>query len=243
MIRALVVDDEINIAEDLVYQLNEKHGWRAEFCCDATKVLKLLSSHTIDVCFLDIEMPGQNGIALAHAIQGEHPDIILIFATAFSEHAAKAYRLPATDYLVKPISRDILDNACQRAENQIKNGHANAGKSDIDAAAKSIAVKSMGRTDYVKISEIIVGQAAGNYVRLHCQEKEYLHRCSFSELNSLLAESGFLRCHRSYFVNSKKVVSFIRNMNDSDELLLENGAKAPVSQSYRKAVNAILSGE
>jgi len=243
MIRALIVDDEINIAEDLAFQLNEKHGWRAEFCCDASKILDLLNRSTIDVCFLDIEMPGHNGIALAHAIQEEHPDIILVFATAFAEHAAKAYRLPATDYLVKPISPNILNDACLRVENQIKNGRANTGKNGPDPANDSIAVKSMGRTDYVKISEIMVGQAAGNYVRLHCREKEYLHRCSFSELNSQLAENGFLQCHRSYFVNSGKVVSFVRNINDGDELLLKDGKRAPVSHTYRKAVNAMLSGE
>lgn len=243
MIQALVVDDEINIAEDLVFQLNERQEWQAEFCCDATAVLGLLNHNSVDVCFLDIEMPGQSGIMLAHSIQEKYPDIVLIFATAFAEHAAKAYRLPATDYLVKPISRKLLNEACQRVETKVKNGSVHPEKNSFDSAAESIAVKSMGRTDYVKISEIMIGQAAGNYVRLHCEEKEYLHRCSFTELNQQLAESGFLRCHRSYFVNSRKVVSFVRNMNDGDELILENGARAPVSHSYRKAVNEMLSGE
>ena len=107
MIHALVVDDEINIAEDLAFQLNERPNWQAEFCSDPTIVGDLISRRTFDVCFLDIEMPGQDGISLAQKIKAAHPDTILIFATAFAQHAATAYRLPATDYLVKPINRDI----------------------------------------------------------------------------------------------------------------------------------------
>jgi len=242
MISALVVDDEINIAEDLTFQLNERTGWQAEYCCDPTAVSEFLQKRTIDVCFLDIEMPGQNGFDLARTLQEDHPDIIIIFATAFAEHAAKAYRLPATDYLVKPILRTLLNEACERVETRVAEtlGSKNNG---LEAGALSIAVKSMGRTDYVKIAEIILGQAAGNYVRLQCPEKEYLHRCSFNELNNRLSMNGFFRCHRSYFVNRAKVVSFVRNMNDGDELLLDNDMRVPVSQSYRKAVTALLAGE
>lgn len=242
MVRALVVDDETIIAEDLAYQLNERRGWQAEFCSDPTAVLDLLDHHTFDVCFLDIEMPYQSGISLARDVRNAYPEMIIIFATAYAEHAATAYRLPATDYLVKPVNKDVLSEACERVEVQTVLNTGTNEAADDDPAASSIAVKSVGRTDYIKINDIIMGQAAGNYVRLHCRDKEYLHRCSFSELTEQLSPKGFLRCHRSFFVNASKVVSFVRNMNDGDELVLEGNHRAPVSHSHRKSIETILSG-
>ncbi|PCI64648.1 MAG: hypothetical protein COB37_00860 [Kordiimonadales bacterium] len=236
-VRALIVDDETMIAEDMALQLAARPGWEARFCCDPSLVLDLITRHNINVCFLDIEMPGQSGIALSQQLRSDFPSVIIIFATAFAEHAATAYRLPATDYLVKPISDTVLDEACVRVEQQLKA----AGSKAIDPTAGMIAVKSMGRTDYIKTSEIVMGQAAGNYVCLHSKNKEYLHRASFGELSDQLAPHGFLKCHRSYFVNASKVVSFVRNIKDGDELVLEGGYRAPVSQAHRKSVNMILS--
>jgi len=241
MIYALVVDDEAIIAEDLAFQLNERTGWQASHCTDPTWVITLLKESKIDVCFLDIEMPGQGGLSLAEDIRKIYPDIILIFATAYAEHAASAYRLPATDYLVKPVNKDILAEACARVEAELAGSteHENAAREGLSKGL--IAVKSIGRTDYIKITDIIMGQAAGNYVRLHLHEKEFLHRCSFTELTAQVTGMGFLRCHRSFFVNSNKVTSFIRNSDNGDELILDGNFRAPVSHSYRKSIETFLS--
>lgn len=241
-VRALVVDDETIIAEDLAFQLNERSGWHADHCCDPTSVPALIAETPYDVCFLDIEMPGQSGIALARQLKEEFPDVILVFATAFAEHAATAYRLPAADYLVKPVGRDLLAEACDRVEEQV-NMLANGDSATAEEAGNSlIAVKSVGRTDYIKIADIILGQAAGNYVRLQTAEKEYLHRCPFSEMVTELEAHGFVRCHRSFFVNRDNVVSFVRSVHAGDELVLDGDFRAPVSQTHRKSIESILSG-
>jgi len=240
MIRALVIDDETIIAEDLALQLCERVGWQADHCSDPTHVLGTVKQQAYNVCFLDIEMPGQGGLQLAESIREIDPNMIILFATAYAEHAATAYRLPAADYLVKPISAGILDEACCRVEALHKTLQASGDA--LDKTTNLIAVKSVGRTDYIKPANIIMGQAAGNYVRLHCRDKEYLHRCSFNELAAQLEPQGFLKCHRSFFVKANKVVSFIRTLNDGDELILEGGQRAPVSQSHRKAIDEILSG-
>ncbi|MEX0298533.1 MAG: LytR/AlgR family response regulator transcription factor [Kordiimonas sp.] len=240
MVRALVVDDESIIAEDFADQLNGRQGWHASYICDALAVIDILSKDQCDVCFLDIEMPEQSGIALGQQIKEQFPQIIIVFATAYAEHAASAYRLPAADYLVKPISRELLSEACDRVEERLENSSAMEGLDDNNLGSDTIVVKSVGRTDYVKIPEIIMGQAAGNYVRLVCNGKEYLHRCSFSELINQITPMGFMQCHRSFFVNTIKVQSFVRNMNDGDELVLEGDLRVPVSQSHRKSVDQIL---
>ncbi len=236
MIKALVIDDEIIIAEDLAHQLKSRKGWDATYCIDPTTVIDKLGDASFDVCFLDIEMPECNGITLGRLICEKYPEMLIVFSTAFAEHAATAYRLSATDYLVKPIDPAVLDEACSRVEDRLANSRAPKGMS-----TSLITVKSVGRKDYIKASDIIMGQAAGNYVRLYCGDKEFLHRCSFSEFADQLAAEGFVRCHRSFIVNTSRVVSFLRSKENGDELVLENDVKAPVSEGYKKSIDGALS--
>lgn len=240
MIKALVVDDEVIIAEDLAHQLKSRDNWDADFFVDPTIVMAAIEASAYDVCFLDIEMPECNGIMLGRLIREKYPEISIIFSTAFAEHAATAYRLSATDYLVKPINGGVLDEACVRVEKEIAIKQSTVVNIEPNSSSRVIVVKSVGRTDYVKTSDIVMGQAAGNYVRLYSDDKEYLHRCSFTTFADQLVPEGFVRCHRSFIVNTNKVVSFIRNKDGGDELVLENGIKAPVSEGYKKSLDKVL---
>lgn len=235
MIRALVLDDEPIIAADVAQQLNRRSGWQASAVNRPDEARAYMRSHMVDVVFLDIEMPGTNGMELLPLLKKIQPDLEVVFVTAFPEYAANAFRVSAADYVVKPVARHILEEACSRIEtrfDKVENAHAH---NDF------IEVTSYGRTDRVPVSEILLVRAERNYAALVCAEGEHLYRATLKSMEASLSEAGLLRCHRSFMVRMEKVRSLIRRRGQLTELRLFGGKSAPVGAAYRSHVMQALS--
>lgn len=233
MIKALVLDDEAIIAADIAYQLNSRDGWTAESETNVDTARSRLSSEPFDVLFLDIEMPGCDGMTFASELKETSPDLHVIFSTAYPQHAAQAFRLSALDYIVKPLSRTVLAEACERVEDKKRSPF-------FEADTPKFVIKSFGRTDLVPMSEVVVARAERNYVALMCGEKEYLHRSTISEMEKDLATVGCIRCHRSFIVKKVMVQSLIRKNGVLSHLKLVSGQEVPVGANYRAQVQGAL---
>lgn len=233
MIKALVLDDEAIIAADIAYQLNSREGWTAEAETNVDTARARLLTDAFDVLFLDIEMPGCDGMTFASELKETCPDLHVIFSTAYPQHAAQAFRLSALDYIVKPLSRNVLAEACARVDEKKRSPF-------WEADTPKFVIKSFGRTDLVPMNDVIVARAERNYVALMCGEKEYLHRSTISEMEKDLGSVGCIRCHRSYIVKKAMVQSLIRKNGVLSHVKLVSGQEVPVGANYRAQVQSAL---
>lgn len=237
MIRAALLDDERIIVDDLAAQLARRQGWRVTGAfTDFRELIAHCRQETPDIVFLDIEMPGSDGMSVAKNIAAMGAARSFVFVTAYPQYAAAAYRLDALDYLVKPIGATLLDEACARAEERLSVIGPGAAARDLN---DMIAVKSARRIHFVALDQIILAKGAGNYVALICHDGEHLHRMPLQEFEALTAHRGFVRTHRSYLAN-------LRYLQSADlsgglaALKLANGLEAPVSAAYRRSVETAI---
>lgn len=232
-VQALVLDDEAIIAADIAHQLNARSGWRARPVTSVSDARGWLRDTKYDVLFLDIEMPGCDGMTFAGEIKKTYPDLHIVFSTAFPQHAARAFRLSAVDYIVKPLSRSVLADACGRIEEKCQ--------SPIETIeVPRFIVKSFGRTDIVNMDDVIVARAERNYVALVCRHREYLHRMTISDIEKDLVPLGYLRCHRSFIVKKSCVKTLVRKNGVLSFLRMDDDSEIPVGANYRTAVQLEL---
>lgn len=235
-VKALLLDDERIIVDDLAAQLAKHDDWAvAGAFTSYLDAVAACRRERPDVCFLDIEMPGADGLSVAKDIAAVHPSAIFVFVTAYPQYAAAAYRVAAIDYLVKPVSASLLNEACARVEAAIKTGARDAG----DALKRTIAVKSARRIDYVHMDQIVAAKAAGNYVALITEDGEFLQRMTISDFERIASPLGFIRTHRSYIVNARFIKS-AEIAGGLKSLHLAGDISAPVSAAFRRDVEIAL---
>lgn len=237
MIRAALLDDERIIVDDLAAQLDAREGWRVTGAfTDYRDAISHCREEIPDVVFLDIEMPGTDGLSVAKNIAALGAARSFVFVTAYPQYAAAAYRLDAIDYLLKPVGAALLEEACARAEDRLRVIGPGAAARDL---SDMIAVKSARRVHFVALDQIILAKGAGNYVALICPDGEHLHRMPLQEFAAMTAQRGFIRTHRSYLANLKYLQSADLS-GGLAALKLANGLEAPVSAAYRRSVEAAI---
>lgn len=232
-IHAAIIDDERIIAADLARQIGRRKGWTVAGAFHHPDELReCVVSTDIDVCFLDIEMPGTDGLVLARELKELNDGLLFVFVTAHSQYAATAFRIDAVDYLVKPAHPSVIEETCRRVEERLS--------APAPVTPEKIEVISTKRVDYVPVEDILAAKAAGNYVALITGHGEYLHRTTLTNFLETLSSAGFIRTHRSYIVQPGRVVAAKTSGGEVDELVLSTGDCIPVSEAYRKEVGAKL---
>lgn len=220
-IECLVVDDE-PLAAALISSYVERTPFLhlAGVTNSAEGALEALSKAPIDLLFLDIRMPGLSGMQLARLVP---PSARIVFTTAYSDHAVEGFRVNALDYLLKPVSYDEFLLAARRAQDTF------ATSTPLPRPEKShILVKSEYRLIRLDLSDILYIEGLKDYVKIYLESEPnpILSLMSIKSLEEELPES-FMRIHRSFIVNLKKIKIIERN-----SVLL--GSRAiPVSESYR----------
>ncbi|MQY31973.1 LytR/AlgR family response regulator transcription factor [Nocardia aurantia] len=199
-LRVLAVDDEKPALDELVYLLRgQPEIGEVHSACDATTALRLLRAHPVDAVFLDINMPGLDGMELAGILsEFAHPPAV-VFVTAHDDRAVAAFDLGAVDYLLKPLRDQRLGEAVRRilAARGTVPASAAGPRRDPDEV---IAVELGGVTTLVPRAAVHWVEADGDYARLHTDTGSHLVRIPLSELESRWGGAGFLRVHRSYLV-------------------------------------------
>lgn len=221
-IKCLVVDDE-ELARTLLKTYIGKLDFlelvhAVESPIDAMQYMK---STTIDVIFLDIQMPDLKGTDFAKMIPSTTQ---LIFTTAYSEYAMEGFELNALDYLLKPITFERFLTAI----NKIRSVHGS-----IDSE-QTITIKSGYDLHKLKYGDILYIESDSEYVVFYTADKKIMSHQSLKSLEDILPAKLFMRVHRSYMVNKNKVAA----LKGKDLLIAE--AKIPVSASYYEAVKQQL---
>ena len=238
MLKAIAIDDE-PIALDVVKALAGKVGFLelVGLYTDAYEAMKRLQQERIDLLFLDIKMPDISGIEFLRSIP--HPPMV-IFTTAYSEHAVQSFELDAIDYLLKPFSQGRFLKACNKAFElyQLKRGAAPAAglMTGAPAALGHIFIKSGYGQVRVRLDDILYLQSTGNYMQFVLRDEKVLSRLTMSEAEALLPPPAFVRIHRSYLVAGGKVERIER------DTLWVAGYELPIGAGYAGEIGKITGG-
>ncbi|MEU8972503.1 LytTR family DNA-binding domain-containing protein [Streptomyces monashensis] len=208
-LRVLAVDDEEPALEELLYLLGQDpRVGRVLAAATATEALRRLGAagrDAVDVVFLDISMPGPDGLELARMLGGSAAPPLIVFVTAHDDFAVRAFDLKAVDYLLKPLRKERFAEAVRRADTLVR-----AGQGPRPATAPAprpapgpgdhVPVELGGVTRFVPIADITYAEAQGDYARLHTRHGSHLVRIPLSTLEEQWRERGFVRIHRSRLV-------------------------------------------
>jgi DNA-binding LytR/AlgR family response regulator len=210
MLRALLVDDEAP-ARDRLRRLLKSHP---DVACvgdapDGASALQMIDSVRPDLVFLDIQMPEMDGLAVAAAIPEGGPSVI--FATAFDQHAVRAFELAAVDYLLKPIEKERLKWALDRVRERRTpaSAGAHAVLQQLPNKSRKMAVRAGASYVVFEVERIAAIVAQDHYSTLLVDGRELLSDDSLDRLISRLDGSRFLRVHRSAIVNT----DFVRELH------------------------------
>ena len=165
---------------------------------DPFEALDYLEKEKVDLLFLDIRMPDISGLELMTTLPGAP---MVIFTTAYSEHAVQSFELDALDYLLKPFSFERFLKACNKARS-LQELINQRSKSDVPA---HIMLKSGYEQYKVMLDDILYLESAGNYINFMLKEKKILSRLSMQEALALLPPEQFTRVHRSFIVANNKI--------------------------------------
>lgn len=215
--RAIAIDDE-PIALDIIKSHAAKVPYlelKATFT-DAFKAIEYLQKENTDLLFLDIKMPDISGIEFFNSLPKKP---ILIFTTAYSEHAAASFEMDAVDYLLKPFSLARFIKGCNKAY-ELYNYRNSTETIDF------LYIKTGYEQLKVLYDDILYLEASGNYVTFVLKDKNILSRSTFLEAINLLPPEKFVRVHRSYIVSVNKIDKLEKQQ------VTINSFKIPVSEGY-----------
>ena len=237
-LEVLVVDDEEPALEDLAYLLRQHpRVGSVVTASDATEALRRLRDGSFAAVFLDIRMPGLDGLELARVLSRFVRPPEIVFVTAFEQHAVEAFELQAVDYLLKPVRPERLSDAIRRLGAPARAaGSGDVEEEDLDR----IAVETGGRTRMVDRDSIRFVEASGDYVRLHTDDGAHLVRMPISALEEAWRDAGFVRVHRGYLIALRHVTE-LRTRSGGGYDLVVAGQELPVSRRHARELRDRLS--
>lgn len=235
MLRCIAIDDEPLALRQITNYIAKIPSLELVGACnDAIEALKLLSTETVDLIFVDINMPDLNGVDFVRSLR--QPPMI-IFTTAYSEYAVEGFKLDAVDYLLKPFSFADFSRSVGKACSffELVNNQRPAEETEIAEATPKdreyLSVKADYKVTLVKISEIVFIESEGEYVRLHLADHTTLTTLfRLKNMESALPADSFMRVHRSYIVNLKAIRSYVRG-----RIYFTDKEFVPIGENYKEA--------
>jgi DNA-binding LytR/AlgR family response regulator len=241
-LHALLVDDEEPALAELRYRIEETgQAIELETSSSAVEALRLIRQRRFDVLFLDIQMPGIDGLELADVLSGLAEPPAVVFVTAYEEHAVRAFELRAVDYLLKPVKPERLLETLARLRTRMGRGET-VVLAAPPARIERLPVEAAGRTVLVDLSEIRFAEARGDLVYVKTRDELHPTRFSLHELERRLPNPPFLRVHRAFLVNLRNVAE-IRPYFNGAYLLKTNdvdGTELTVSRGHVRDLRSLL---
>lgn len=222
-------------------------------CAHGLEAVAAVRSTRPDLLILDLQLPGLDGFGVVEAVAAEalasEQMPALIFATAFDEHALRAFDAHALDYVLKPFDSERLQRALDRAKALIRLRQLDRLGESLRAALEGphrpgrlarIVVKQSGRVSFVSVDEIDWIEAADNYVQLHVARETHLVHGTLARLEASLEPDDFLRVHRSVIVNVRRIRSLEPLFHGEYRILLESGEEVTSGRTYRDKLERLL---
>lgn len=235
MVKCIAIDDEpLALRQIKSYIERSEQLELVATCRSAAEAQRIVAEQQVDLIFVDINMPDMNGLDFVRSLTNNH---YIIFTTAHSEFALEGFKLNAIDYLMKPFSYNEFMKASQKVislVDLIQRCHAaesamvqeENSSSDMD----TISVKADYKTQIVKTADIVYLESAGEYVRLHIEGSSTITTLfRLKNMETALPADSFIRVHRSYIVNLRRISSYTKG-----RIFLDNGDYIPLGENYKE---------
>jgi DNA-binding LytR/AlgR family response regulator len=231
-LRVLAVDDEPPALDELAYLLRtDPRVGRLHTASDATEALRVLRDTDVDVVFLDIRMPGLDGMELARVLRRFARPPAIVFVTAYDDAAVDAFDLGVTDYVRKPVQPERIGESLRRVVSSrvVPAGPAATPRAEEDP---TIPVELAGTTRMLPRSAVRWVEAQGDYARLHTADGSHLVRVPLATLAERWADAGFVRIHRSYLVQLRLIAEL--RLTSSGYVVVVDDTELPVSRRHTR---------
>jgi two-component system LytT family response regulator len=239
VITAIIVDDEPYSCESLATLLERycPDVRLLDICYSGADALKAIHEQVPTLLFLDIEMPGMNGFEMLQKLPSINSSVI--FTTSYDQYAIKAIKFSALDYLLKPVDREDLQTAVQKA---VQNTHRSLPQqieillqklSHPTIPLNKIAIPTMEGLQMMFVENIISCSSESNYTVLYLKNKQKITASrTLKEIEEMLDDYSFLRVHHSYLINLNEIEKYIKG--DGGYLIMSDGSNIDVSRSRKE---------
>ena len=245
MIKAILVDDELFALKELQLQLESLPN--IQIIGSFTNPLESFFNITTldpDVVFLDIDMPEVSGIYLAEQIMTTHPQVKIIFVTAFDKYAINAFELNAVDYILKPFTLERIKKTISRLEEKIEkniNTDIHSLSNQYKESVKKFFIYEQDNIILLNIKDIYYIEALNKFVRIRTKDRFYNSNHSLNYFENKLKNLDFFRTHRGYLVNLDKIAEIIPKINYSFDIrMTDTNDLIPVSRTNIKLLKQLL---
>lgn len=246
----VIVDDEPPARAKLRRFIDELDGFHIAAEADAVDTaIASVTQFAPDVLYLDVQLGTRSGFEVLDGLRGTAMPVV-VFTTAYSEHAVRAFEVQALDYLLKPFDRDRFLRSATRVrtallapdggDSQERMRRMLADLPGRPPPAKQILVRDADRAYFLSVEDIDRITAAGNYVEVHAAGKVHLVREPLSSFVSQLAPEEFLRVHRSHVVRIGFIAEMHPMFHGDYELILRDGERLPLSRRYKQLLPASI---
>ena len=248
--RVLIVDDELparlRLRELMDSDPDVGEMMEAENGLDAVEAILQKQP---DVVFLDVQMPGLDGLGVIETIGIERMPVT-VFVTAFDQHAVRAFESAAIDYVLKPYGDERMEAAFSRAKARLDDKYVReVGQSVLKLLDNHrvdkpyldrVVIRERDKTDLIRVESIDCIESAGVYVALHVGSERIIHRAALGELIGRLDPRRFVRVHRSTVVNIDSILHLEPATHGEFDLVLRGGQRVHVSRTFRPLLEARL---
>jgi two-component system, LytTR family, response regulator len=252
-IRVVIADDEALARTKLRLLLSAERTVNVVVaeCEDGKQTVEAVETHAPDLLLLDIHMPDLDGFQVLDQIHSDRLPLV-IFTTAYDQHAIRAFETHALDYLLKPFNQQRLTRAMERVQTELVKSHEYGVKARIldllgnakpsSAKLRRLVIRTAGRVVFLELDEVDWIEAAANYVKLHVGKESFLLREGIGQISAKLDPERFVRIHRCAIVNTER----IRELQpcDSGEFIavLRDGKELSCSRGYRPQLLKLIEG-
>ena len=241
--RVLIVDDE-PLARERIRDLLRAEGdvRRVEECGNGEEAVEAIQARPPDLVFLDVQMPGLDGFGVLERLP-PGPMPLVVFVTAYEQHAVRAFEVHALDYLLKPFDPQRFAATLSRVRTRLGHGTRDEvaeavrallaeARDRLPAAPAVLSVRAGDRIVPIRVDEIDWVEAEGNYVRLHRGTSSHLLRETMAALEQSLDARRFRRIHRSAIVNVDRIAELVPWFGKDFKVILRDGTELTLSRSY-----------
>lgn len=237
--KAIIVDDEPKARENLQILLQDfVEGVEVvALCQNIAEATEAVKSNSPDVVFLDIQLQRETGFDLLTKLKEINFEVI--FTTAYTEYAIKAFKFSAIDYLLKPIDIEELRKAVIKVEKRVNNNMTNRLSQLVQNLKHGtpenfkIALPTLEGLVFVNVQEILYCEASSNYTKIFTSHDKYLVSKTLKEYDELLSDHNFFRIHNSYLININSIKKYVKG--DGGYVVLNNNTSLDVSKRKKEA--------
>ncbi|HLH36785.1 MAG TPA: LytTR family DNA-binding domain-containing protein [Alloacidobacterium sp.] len=247
-LRVLIVDDEPAIRAGIRKLLAAMDDVQiAGECQNAAEAVATIRRNQTDLVLLDIHLPDASGLDVVRTVGVERMPLV-VFVTAFDEHAIEAFELNALDYLLKPFDEDRLRRALDRARERLASDGQQQVVAQLEklmagyrpAGPERFVVKKTNHYEFVSADSVDWIESADNYVELHCGNKTHLLNETMSGIEQRLDPRKFLRIHRRHIVNTSRILAVHPLAGGTYEIEMQHGTRLTSGRNFTQAVRLLL---